>query len=65
MVMKDRLLTPQEVAEYFGVPLATLYQWRSRGVAPRGIRVGRHIRFRESDLDAFVAARLDQPRAAR
>lgn len=29
--MTERLLTTQEVADYLGVPVATLYRWRTAG----------------------------------
>lgn len=62
--MTDRLLTLQEVADYLGVPLATLYQWRHRGEGPRGIKVGRHVRVRESELERYLVAQADPPRTA-
>ncbi len=52
--MDDRLLTPQEVAAFLGVPLATLYQWNSRGVGPRRCHIGRHVRYSRADLDRWV-----------
>jgi excisionase family DNA binding protein len=64
--MEDRLLTSAEVARILGVPQATLRQWRWRGVGPRGIRVGRHIRYRRSDVDRWVEDQADpmpDPRA--
>ena len=27
------------------MPRQTIYQWRYKGTGPRGIRVGRHIRY--------------------
>lgn len=51
--MTERLLTPQEVAEYLGVPVSTLYAWRYRGEGPRSGRVGRHVRYRAEDLKAY------------
>ena len=35
----------REVAEFLGVPVATLYQWRHQGYGPRGRRVGRYLRY--------------------
>jgi excisionase family DNA binding protein len=58
--MTDRLLSAQDVAEYLGVPIPTLYQWRVRGIAPRAVKVGRHLRFRRSDLDAWVDRHTDE-----
>ena len=40
-----RLLSPIELADYLGVPLATVYHWRAHHGGPIGIRVGRHIRY--------------------
>lgn len=57
-----RLLSAQEVADYLGVPLTTLYQWRTKGTSPRAVKVGRHIRFRQEDVDAWCDRNSDQPR---
>lgn len=46
----DEWLTPLEVTAELKIPLATLYAWRSRGQGPRAVRVGRHIRYRRSDV---------------
>jgi excisionase family DNA binding protein len=56
-----RLRSAQEVADYLGVPLTTLYQWRTKNAGPRAIRVGRHLRFRQEDVDAWVEQHLDEP----
>ena len=45
-----RLWTAEETADYLGVPINTLYSWRSRGTGPRGYRVGRHIRYDRADV---------------
>lgn len=50
-----KLLSTQELAEYLGVPLNTLYQWRTKGYGPAGRRIGKHIRYRESDVEAWIA----------
>lgn len=59
----DKLLTADEVADILGVPLATVYQWRSRSVGPRGYRVGRHLRFREIDVEMWLETQ-HEPRPA-
>ena len=61
--MPDQLLTLSEVAEHLGVPLQTIYTWRHHGEMPIGIRVGRHIRVRRPDLDAWLDAHADPPPA--
>jgi len=55
----DRLLSVDEVASVLGVPVATLYAWRYRGTGPRGLRVGRHLRYRRCDLDAWIHQQLE------
>ncbi|MCQ4043841.1 helix-turn-helix transcriptional regulator [Streptantibioticus rubrisoli] len=51
-----RLANIDEIAEYLDVPKGTIYQWSSRGNGPRLIKVGRHIKARWSDLDAYLDA---------
>ena len=54
--MNTPLLAPDEVAEYYGVPLATLAQWRYLGKGPTSIRVGRHVRYRLEDVESWLEA---------
>ena len=50
----DRLMSADELAEYLSRPKATLYAWRYRGEGPLAIRVGRELRYRESDVLAWL-----------
>jgi excisionase family DNA binding protein len=52
----DRLWTVQDVAEYLGIPVQTIYQWRTKGYGPRGRRMGKHVRFVPEDVRAWVAS---------
>lgn len=54
MSPKRPLATLNEVAEHLQVPPATLYQWRHRGIGPRGSKVGRHIRYRWEDVEKWL-----------
>lgn len=47
-------MAPSEVASYLQVPEETLYQWRYRGVGPRSIKVGKHLRYRRSEIDKWL-----------
>ncbi len=58
MVGQDRLLSVQELATYLGLPVATLYAWRYRGEGPPGFRVGRHVRYRWSDVITWIEQQL-------
>jgi excisionase family DNA binding protein len=64
MAKNDELLTVQQLAELLKVPVGTVYRWRHLGVGPRGIRVGRHVRYRQSDVEAFLDANADPYPAA-
>lgn len=52
-----RLLSVEELAGLLQVPVGTIYQWRHRGQGPKGLRVGRHLRFDPSDVARWVEAR--------
>lgn len=56
-VALDALLTPQELAAYVKVPLTTVYQWNSDRSGPRRCHVGKHVRYRKSDVDAWLDAK--------
>ena len=59
----EKLLTLQEVAAVLNVPIGTVCQWRTRGEGPPGIRVGRHVRVRQTALESWLEAQAD-PRSA-
>ena len=44
--------------------VVTIYDLRSQGRGPRGFRVGRELRFRASEIDAWLV-RMEQADAAR
>ena len=50
----DTLMTTEQLAEFLQVPLATLYQWRHKGTGPKGLKVGKHVRYRRTDVDAWL-----------
>jgi excisionase family DNA binding protein len=54
----DRLLSVEELADYLEVPVKTIYTWRHQNTGPKGFRVGRHVRFRWQDVQAWVAQRI-------
>ena len=54
----ERLLSADEVAEFLGIPVATLYQWRHKGCGPDAYRVGRHLRYDPASLRAWLQEQL-------
>ena len=55
----EKLLTVEDLAEYLGVPVATLYAWRYHRQGPPGFRVGRHLRYRRADIDEWIHIRVE------
>lgn len=55
--MSERLLTEAELSELTGVPVATLIDWRYRRKGPAFVKLGARVRYRESDVDAWLAER--------
>lgn len=51
------LLPEDAVANELGVSARTLQSWRVIGGGPRFIKVGRSVRYRRRDLDAYLEAR--------
>jgi excisionase family DNA binding protein len=58
-VMDEPLMTPQEVAAFLGLPIATLQAWRAKRSGPRGYRVGKHVRYRREDVEAWLEEHAD------
>lgn len=55
----DPLLSIDELADYLGLPARTIYAWRTEGKGPRGVRLGKHVKFLVSDVQAWLAAQRD------
>ena len=55
MVDTDRLLTPGEVAQLFGVNRQTVSRWATRGFLGVIVTPGGHRRYRESEVNALLA----------
>lgn len=53
--MTNRIpLTTTSAAEYLGMKSGTLEVWRVQGRGPRFLKLGRSVRYRAEDLDAFL-----------
>ena len=52
--MSSKLLTVNDLSDHLGVPVNTLYQWRTKGYGPTGRRIGKHVRYRPEDVDTWV-----------
>jgi excisionase family DNA binding protein len=61
----DPLLSVQDLAAYLEVPVATLYAWRYRRQGPTGFKVGRHLRYRKSDVDRWISEKVQDETSLR
>ncbi len=57
-VLMTPLLTPDQVSDYLGVPLGTLANWRYQGRGPVYVRLGRHVRYRATDVAEWISNQL-------
>lgn len=53
----DPLWTIKDVAKYLGVSVQTLYDWRCQHCGPKCFKVGGTLRYRESDVMAWLDTR--------
>ncbi len=58
------MLLPQ-LAGYFGVPVMTRYDLWWKGESLPGYRVGRHVRYRVENVEAWLEERADRRGGAR
>lgn len=56
--MSDNYLTLDQVAESLQIPPATMRYWRAKGVGPKSAKLGGLIRYRASDVEAWVEAQF-------
>ena len=48
----------KDAAKYIGLKKSTLEVWRVRGDGPVFLKLGKAVRYRKTDLDDFVNARV-------
>jgi excisionase family DNA binding protein len=49
----------EDLAEYLGIPEATVYKQRSEGTGPPGYRIGKHVRWKRSEVEAWLEKHKD------
>lgn len=58
--MAEGFISPEALAELLGIPIRTIYSWRSRGLGPPSYRIGKHVRFRLDDVDEWLEERAER-----
>lgn len=59
--MTEPMISVNEVAERLGVSPDTIYRLKNKPNGLRAYRVGRCIRFRPEEVDAYIAAQAVEP----
>ncbi len=49
-----QLLSVPQLSEYLGVPVSTIYLWRSERRGPAGFKVGKQVRYRAADVVSWL-----------
>ncbi len=65
-VASTEFLSSEGLAALLDVPLSTVYTWRYEGKGPPAYRIGKHLRFRRSDVEKWLEAqRADEKTGGR
>ncbi|WP_433344185.1 helix-turn-helix transcriptional regulator [Micromonospora sp. CA-111912] len=48
-------MNARDLAAYLGLRVQTVYNWKVRGIGPARTMVGRSVRFKESDVQHWLA----------
>jgi excisionase family DNA binding protein len=54
MDIQNKLLDTKALAEYLGVAVSTLRQYRLDGKGPAYIKIGHLVRYRKSDIEEWL-----------
>ncbi len=54
------VLTTRQAANYVGLSVSTLNKWRCYGFGPKYLKLGRAVRYRQEELDRYLAGQLYQ-----
>lgn len=58
----EKLITPEALGAMLSMSVQTVYNRRSQGLSlPPAVKLGRLLRFRESDIEAWIAAQTESP----
>jgi excisionase family DNA binding protein len=57
------MMTYQELADWWNVPIGTIYSWVARGCIPHVRLADRSVRFERAALEAWIDERRSMPGA--
>jgi predicted DNA-binding transcriptional regulator AlpA len=54
---EDELMSFIDIAKAANIPLSSVYYFNAKGVGPATVKIGRHLRVRRSDYEAWLTTR--------
>ncbi|UAJ80193.1 helix-turn-helix domain-containing protein [Leifsonia sp. ZF2019] len=57
----SQMLTIEQLSDDLQVPVKTIYGWQAKKYGPRAIRVGKYLRWRPEDIEAWKLSLLPAP----
>ena len=51
----EKLMNTNELAEYLGIAVSTIVDYRLKGIGPVYVKIGHLVRYRKADVDNWVA----------
>jgi excisionase family DNA binding protein len=55
----DELMSPTDLSEWLGIPVTTIYNWRYASNGPPGFKIGKHVRYRRSEVEKWFEQHRD------
>lgn len=51
----EKLMNTNELAEYLGIAVSTIVDYRLKGIGPVYVKIDHLVRYRKADVDNWVA----------
>ena len=51
----EKLMNTNELAEYLGIAVSTIVDYRLKGIGPVYVKIGHLVRYRKADVDNWLA----------
>jgi excisionase family DNA binding protein len=59
MTAIEPLWTISDLAQFLGVPVRTIYEWRRHQRGPRAYQIGKYLRFVPHEVQEWLETRTD------
>ena len=62
MTAQDQFLDTAQAAHYLGYSMSALEYWRTKSQGPKYYKLNRRVRYKQSDLDAWIENQVVTPK---